>query len=225
MDMRNYNQQIEDAYVASRRQGNMMRDRNIERTSSQDRRNRYWSDRYQYPEQHQPYQQNYQADVERTDRYGYERSAMYSNQRINQDRRSEYPETYRSAQAGYRSEHVGKDLGRSDYNYQGTGRSLYSQEGQFAGRGPKNYRRSDERIKDDIIRNLTDDDFVDATDIDVQISNGEVTLTGTIDSRSAKRRVEELTESIRGVSNVENRLRVKATDDKSEIDVRREATA
>lgn len=76
------------------------------------------------------------------------------------------------------------------------------------GKGPKNYSRSDERIKEDINDRLSDDPFIDASDIDVTISSGEVTLTGTVDHRSSKRRAEDLAESVSGVKNVENRLRV-----------------
>ena len=77
------------------------------------------------------------------------------------------------------------------------------------GRGPKNYRRSDERIRDDINDRLTDYPYLDASDIEVEVNNGEVVLTGTVDSRYAKRMAEDVTEDVSGVSHVENRLRVK----------------
>lgn len=80
--------------------------------------------------------------------------------------------------------------------------------GEYRGKGPRNYSRSDERIKEDINDRLSDDPFVDASDIDVTVSNGEVTLTGTVDHRSTKRRAEDLAEAVSGVKNVENRLRV-----------------
>jgi len=79
------------------------------------------------------------------------------------------------------------------------------------GRGPKNYQRSDERIKEDINDRLSDDWFVDASEIDVAVQNGEVTLTGSVDERSSKRRAEDIAESVSGVKHVENRLRVSAT--------------
>jgi hypothetical protein len=53
------------------------------------------------------------------------------------------------------------------------------------------------------------DGYLDATEIEVAVSNAEVTLTGTVQSRSDKRRAEDIAESVSGVSNVENRLRVK----------------
>jgi osmotically-inducible protein OsmY len=80
--------------------------------------------------------------------------------------------------------------------------------GQHKGKGPKNYSRSDDRIKEDVNDRLSDDPFIDATEIDVTVSNGEVTLTGTVDHRSTKRRAEDLAESVSGVKNVENRIRV-----------------
>lgn len=80
--------------------------------------------------------------------------------------------------------------------------------GMYRGKGPKNYSRSDDRIKEDVNDRLSDDPFIDASDIDVSVTNGEVTLTGTVDHRSTKRRAEDIAESISGVKNVENRLRV-----------------
>jgi osmotically-inducible protein OsmY len=80
---------------------------------------------------------------------------------------------------------------------------------EHRGRGPKNYRRSDERIKEDVNDRLSDDYFLDASDIEVMVQNTEVTLTGTVNNRSDKRRAEDIAEAVSGVTNVENRLRVK----------------
>ena len=87
-------------------------------------------------------------------------------------------------------------------------RRMDRQQGEFKGRGPKGYRRSDERIKDDINDRLSDDSWIDASDIEVNVENGEVTLTGTVHHRNAKRRAEDLAELVSGVTNVENRIRV-----------------
>lgn len=83
--------------------------------------------------------------------------------------------------------------------------------GAHRGRGPKGYTRSDERIREDINDRLSDDSFLDATEIDVTVSDGEVTLTGTVENRIDKRRAEDLAEDISGVKNVQNQLRVKQT--------------
>ena len=81
-------------------------------------------------------------------------------------------------------------------------------EGQYRGRGPRGYRRSDDRIREDINDRLTDDPYIDAYEVEVGVSNGEVTLTGTVESRIAKRRAEDIAESVSGVANVQNNLRV-----------------
>jgi hypothetical protein len=77
------------------------------------------------------------------------------------------------------------------------------------GRGPKGYTRSDDRIREDVSDRLTDDWVVDASDIEVRVANGEVTLAGTVDSRRAKRRAEDCAENVSGVRNVQNNLRVR----------------
>jgi osmotically-inducible protein OsmY len=82
---------------------------------------------------------------------------------------------------------------------------------QYRGTGPKGYRRSDDRIKEDINDRLTDDHRLDASGIEVSVEKTEVTLTGTVRDREGKRRAEYLAESVSGVTNVENRLRVNRT--------------
>lgn len=81
-------------------------------------------------------------------------------------------------------------------------------EGEHRGRGPKNYTRSDERIRDDVNDRLSDDSWLDASEIDVQVSKCEVTLTGTVNSREDKRRAEDLADQVSGVKHVQNNLRV-----------------
>ncbi len=80
--------------------------------------------------------------------------------------------------------------------------------GKFRGRGPKNYRRSDERIRDEINDRLTENEWLDATDIDVNVNSGVVILSGAVDSRYAKRLAEDIADSVSGVINVQNNLRV-----------------
>jgi osmotically-inducible protein OsmY len=80
--------------------------------------------------------------------------------------------------------------------------------GSYRGRGPKGYRRSDERIKEDVNDRLTDNEWLDATDIDVQVSNCDVVLSGTVHDRYSKRLAEEIADEVSGVRNVENRIRV-----------------
>ncbi|HYF30927.1 MAG TPA: BON domain-containing protein [Chitinophagaceae bacterium] len=80
--------------------------------------------------------------------------------------------------------------------------------GEHKGKGPKDYRRSDDRIREDVCDRLSDDPFIDASGIDVKVDSSEVVLTGTVQRREDKRRAEDLVESISGVTNVQNNLRV-----------------
>jgi BON domain/Pentapeptide repeats (8 copies) len=80
--------------------------------------------------------------------------------------------------------------------------------GRFTGRGPKNWQRSDDRIREDVNERLTDHPEIDASEIDVQVKNGEVTLTGTVDERRVKRLAEDVTENVSGVREVHNQLKV-----------------
>jgi osmotically-inducible protein OsmY len=77
-----------------------------------------------------------------------------------------------------------------------------------SGRGPQNYTRSDERIREDVNDNLTQDWGVDASNVTVTVSNGEVILDGTVATRLQKRRAEDCAEDVSGVKHVQNNLRV-----------------
>ncbi|HKC85408.1 MAG TPA: BON domain-containing protein, partial [Blastocatellia bacterium] len=55
---------------------------------------------------------------------------------------------------------------------------------------------------------LTDDWYVDASDMEVSVNNCTVTLSGRVDSRLEKRRAEDIAESVPGVKDVSNRLTV-----------------
>lgn len=76
------------------------------------------------------------------------------------------------------------------------------------GRGPKGYRRSDQRISDDVHDRLTDDPWLDASAIEVAVKDGEVTLTGTVIDRNAKHHAERIIEDVSGVDHVQNNLRI-----------------
>lgn len=89
--------------------------------------------------------------------------------------------------------------------FEGWGR--HPNRGGFFGKGPRGYVRSDERIREDVCDRLSFDDELDASDITVTVAKGEVTLEGTVSDRHSKRRAEDISESVNGVSEVHNRLR------------------
>ncbi len=79
---------------------------------------------------------------------------------------------------------------------------------QRAGRGPKGYKRSDQRLEEDVNERLTYDPRVDASEIEVKVSSGEVTLSGTVESRQEKYHIEDIVDSVMGVNEVTNNIRV-----------------
>ncbi len=78
----------------------------------------------------------------------------------------------------------------------------------FVGRGPKGYQRSDDRIRDEVCDCMTEDPMLDASEIEVDVKQGEVILCGSVTSREQKRRAEDVAERISGVRDVTNQLRV-----------------
>jgi osmotically-inducible protein OsmY len=80
--------------------------------------------------------------------------------------------------------------------------------GPYTGHGPKGYQRSDERIREDVCERLTEHGDLDARNIEVRVVNREVTLEGLVASRADKRLAEDITDSVSGVGEIHNQLRV-----------------
>jgi osmotically-inducible protein OsmY len=87
------------------------------------------------------------------------------------------------------------------YDYGGTGL------GGHRGKGPKNYQRSDERIREMLSERLHDDPNIDASEVTVTVQGGRITLEGTVDSRQTKNAIEDVAEQL-GTQDVQNNLRV-----------------
>jgi hypothetical protein len=119
------------------------------------------------------------------------------------------------SQGGYRNDTSGSTGvgggGYGNYGSYGGGMGQYygeQQRGRFTGRGPKGYQRSDDRIREDVNERLTQHPDIDATEIDVVVTQCEVTLTGTVDHRHSKRLAEDIAENVPGVKEVHNQIRV-----------------
>ena len=80
--------------------------------------------------------------------------------------------------------------------------------GRHAGRGPKGYTRSDERICEDVCERLMEADEIDASEISVEVKDGVVHLSGRVDERWMKHRSEDIADGCGGVKDVRNELRV-----------------
>jgi hypothetical protein len=120
--------------------------------------------------------------------------------------------------AGYRddSRSWGGDpssFGQAERTGYGSSFEQEGQRGRHAGRGPKGYQRSDERLKEEVCERLTAHADIDASEIEVSVQNGEVTLEGTVENRQMKRAAEDCAEAVSGAQQVHNRLRVQSNQE------------
>ncbi len=76
----------------------------------------------------------------------------------------------------------------------------------YSGVGPLNYQRSDERILDDVSDALYTNSELDASDVEVEVKNGIVTLKGEVETRLDKKIAEMTAERLPGVIDVENHI-------------------
>lgn len=86
------------------------------------------------------------------------------------------------------------------------------QMGMHSGKAPKGYRRSDDRIKEEVCEALTHHSEIDPSEVEVDVKDGVVQLTGTAESRQVKSMVEDLAERINGVIDVRNDIRIMAKE-------------
>ena len=80
--------------------------------------------------------------------------------------------------------------------------------GPYAGRAPKGYERSDERIREDICDELTRRPDIDPGRLTVAVADSEVTLEGAVEDLESRRLADEIASRCIGVRQVHNRLRV-----------------
>lgn len=100
-----------------------------------------------------------------------------------------------------------RDYGPSE-SERGTWSQQMTRPGPHRGKGPRGYTKSDERIKDHVCEELSDDSMIDASGIDVEVRDGEVTLSGMVPDRQMKRWAEDLVAEVGGVRDVINQMRV-----------------
>jgi len=91
--------------------------------------------------------------------------------------------------------------------------------GRQCGRGPRRVEdtqplgEKDARIRNEVSACLTGDWYVDGTEITVSVDNGEVTLDGVVENRAEKRLAEDCADSVDGVTDVHNHLRIRQADE------------
>ena len=128
----------------------------------------------------------------------------------------QYGESYLGQSGRERSSGYGTGTFREGWGHEGStgaGRSWRTSRelrgGPHAGRGPKGWKRSDERIREEVNEALARDSELDATSIEVRVENAEVTLIGVVEDRGDKRLAEDIAEEVFGVEDVHNQLKVR----------------
>ena len=193
---------------------------------------KYGSDRYEYAGE----------DRQRT---GYEpsRYAMSGYGRSDFGRSDYGP--LREGRTGYGASRLGSQFesdyggggydqvsGVGGYGYRGrtpyaTGDYQSGLEGQrsYRGLGPQTYKRSDDRIRDDVCERLTDDPRIDASNITIDVNQGAVTLNGVVPERHMRYAAEDLVDDAMGVESINNQLRVQSRGDTTSMASGSRATA
>ena len=77
--------------------------------------------------------------------------------------------------------------------------------------------RGGRRFDQDVCMRLTQHGQIDASEVEVEVNEGEVTLKGTVEDRHIKRMVEANVELIGGVIDVHNRLRLRNRPGREEL--------
>ncbi|MDC0720398.1 BON domain-containing protein [Nannocystis bainbridge] len=80
--------------------------------------------------------------------------------------------------------------------------------GRFVGCGPRTYRRSDARIAEDINEALTWHPDIDASEVEVAVASGIVTLSGLVYDPNTRRLIVELALQTAGVGELDDRMAV-----------------
>jgi hypothetical protein len=101
---------------------------------------------------------------------------------------------------GFGGDHRAVTVARADWD------ELDHARGPHYGKGPKGYRRSDERILEDLADRISAEDEIDASDVEVSVEGGVVTLSGTVERRGDRRILELLVEDVLGVVEVRNEM-------------------
>jgi osmotically-inducible protein OsmY len=71
---------------------------------------------------------------------------------------------------------------------------------------------SDDRIHDEVLAKLANDSDVRGGGFDVVVKNGNVILHGQVHTEKAKEKAEKITKKIKGVTSVDNQLKLFGAD-------------
>lgn len=129
---------------------------------------------------------------------------------------SRVPREHEDERAAHYSEWQARQQGMPHPMHQqhGYGLSQYAsptepERGPHYGKGPKGYKRSDDRIREEICEVMSRQGYIDASDIEVMVEGGVVRLTGLVETREEKRALEQMADHVHGVEEVQNEIRLR----------------
>ncbi|MBX3387824.1 MAG: BON domain-containing protein [Phycisphaeraceae bacterium] len=173
-----------------------------------------------YSGQYSQGQQQRQSSSPYSGQYGQQGYAGYQSRSHRQDDLDGYENDYsgRPISGAYSTEQPRQNSGNSGIN-SGSWRSnndawnggSYELQHNQRGKAPKNYRKSDDRVRDDVSERLVDDGY-DCSEVDVNCKDGIVTLSGECCDRDTKHGMERSASDVHGVKDVDNQLRMKHRD-------------
>lgn len=105
--------------------------------------------------------------------------------------------------------------GKTDDGETYVNRGEYKKQTNFIGYGPRGYKRSDDRIYEEVCDKLMRHRDIDASNIGVKVESGIVHLSGKVDSRRVKKLAELVVEDLPGVQDVRNELTIIRKDSDS----------
>ena len=88
-------------------------------------------------------------------------------------------------------------------------------ERDFAGVGPKGWSKSDEHLFENVCEALSDNHLLDASNIEVEVSDGLVYLKGSVSNFHAKKEAQISIEDLPGVKDVMNFLVIDTSSNNS----------
>ena len=128
------------------------------------------------------------------------------------DRRPE-PDPRRAAESGGGGDWAASGAGWSQRRgAESRGGAPFGHAGPAAGTGPRGWRRTDERIHDDVCDRLARRRDLDVADVSVEVEDGWVRLSGTVSDRPMKHAIERVVDACAGVRDIDNRIRVMRPD-------------
>ena len=166
-------------------------------------------------------QRGYERNAHGQDNSGYDEARSYGQRRHQDDARSDYARASWTQEHDYEGPRYGSTRSASGQfahtdiyggaGFRQQGKRYWFDEGdqrsQFRGTRPRGYERSDERLRELACERLTDAD-VDASEIEVKVSQGTVTLEGSVPARWMKHQAEDIVDDLGGVKDIQNHLRV-----------------